>query len=183
MYGALLIAALNLPAPVHDLPDLLMQEPAPVKKEPAPVKQEPAPLKNGADAFLVPIEKICPLWVPPIPHSTDAFPGEIPVPPAPRLHVDRQMIFPNQAILVILLPTDAVLYVNTFHIPSVTDRRAFVTIDLPPGKAFYYDLKVRVMREYRPYVQWQRVVFRAGERVVVSFGDVGCGVPFELGWH
>ena len=190
MYGALLIAALSVPVPANHLPASLIQEPAPPKKtaaplkqEATPLKQEPAPLKKGGGVLLLPLEKLYPLWVPPIPHSTDAFPGQMLIAPAPRMDAVPQMAFPNQAILVVLLPPDADLYVNTFHIPSVTNRRAFLTIDLPPGKAFYFDLKVRVVREYRPFVQWQRVVFRAGERVVVPFGDLACGVPFELGWH
>jgi uncharacterized protein (TIGR03000 family) len=161
MYATLLIAALSFPRPIDCLP---------------------APVKQGIEGLPV-VPEFYPLTVPPIPHSTDASPGDCPFPLAPRPGADRQTDFPNQAILIIKLPPDADLYVNTVHIRSVTNRRTFVTVDLPPGQAFYYDLKVRVVREFRPFVQWQRVIFRAGESVVVCFGDVPCGLPFTLGWH
>jgi uncharacterized protein (TIGR03000 family) len=162
MYSALVIAALNFSGPPVSLP---------------------APAKKADGSVLVPLELLKPLPVPPIPHSTDAYPGEVPVPFAPRPGVDRQVDFPDRAILIIQLPPDADLYVNTFHIRSFTNRRAFLTVELPEGKAYYYDLKVRVVREFRPFFQFQRVVFRPGEVAVVSFGDVACGLPFETGWH
>ena len=123
------------------------------------------------------------LTIPPFLHSSDEFPGEVPFPGVPRPGVEKQTTFPSRAILIIRLPPDADLYINKCFILSGSNRRTFVTPELLPEHAFYYDLKVRVVREFRPYVQFQRVIFRPGEVVVVSFGDLGNGLPFETGWR
>ncbi len=128
-------------------------------------------------------EYIYSLAVPPMLHSSDANPGEVPFPGIPRPGAQVQTTFPGQAILTIRLPADAELYFNKCFVRSASNRRTFVTVDLLPDHAYYFDLKVRVIRDYRPFTQFQRVVFRAGEVVVVSFGDLSPSIPFDTGWH
>jgi uncharacterized protein (TIGR03000 family) len=108
----------------------------------------------------------------------------VPFAGVPRPGVEKQTTFPGQAILIVRLPPDADLYVNKAFIRSASNRRTLLsTAKLEPDHAYFYDLKVRVVREFRPYVQFQRVIFRPGEVVVVSFGDVANGLPFETGWR
>jgi uncharacterized protein (TIGR03000 family) len=144
-----------------------------------PIGGSPAPAVTCPPAD---VEAAHRLAVPPCLYGRDNFPGEVPFPHV-RDGVQEQTTFPSQAVLTIRLPPDADLYCNTFHIRSASNRRTFVTVDLCPDHIYYYDLKVRVVRDFRPYTQFQRVVFRPGEAVVVSFGDLGLGIPFAPGWH
>jgi uncharacterized protein (TIGR03000 family) len=54
-----------------------------------------------------------------------------------------------------------------------SDTRAFDTPELAPGQKYYYLLKAEVARDGRMIAQTRRVDFRSGERVTVSFDDLG----------
>jgi uncharacterized protein (TIGR03000 family) len=123
------------------------------------------------------------LTIQPFVHSSDELPGEVPFPQAPRPGAEKNSQFPTRAVLIIRLPPDADIYFNKIYFRSASNRRTFITEDLLPDHAFFYDVKVRVMREYRPYVQFQRVIFRPGETVTVTFEDIGTRTPFEPGWR
>jgi uncharacterized protein (TIGR03000 family) len=132
-------------------------------------------------------EFIQPLPVPPWLYGSDAYPGERIIPGVPRKGVQTQTTFPGRAVLIILLPPDAELYFNGRYIKSASDRRSFLTCDLLPGHSYFFDLKVQVVRNYRPYRKLQRIIFRPGEVLEVSFGDVFSSgdlcVPFAPGWY
>src|SRR5260370_24360410 len=117
-------------------------------------------------------EYIYSLAVPPMLHSSDANPGEVPFPGIPRPGAQVQTTFPGQAILTIRLPADAELYFNKCFVRSASKRRTFVTVDWLPYHAYYFDLKVRVIRDYRPFTQFQRRAFRAGHVCSRSFAHI-----------
>ena len=146
--------------------------------------QLPAPEQCYPLPAVPPAEFIRPLPVTPWLYGSDAFPGErIPG----RIPWQRQTTYPGRAVLIILLPPDAEIYFNGRYIKSALDRRTFLTCDLMPGHSYFFDLKVQVVRDYRPYRKFQRIVFRPGEVLEVSFGDVFSSndlcVPFALGWY
>lgn len=73
------------------------------------------------------------------------------------------------AHITVRLPADARLTVQGVECPLTSETRAFDTPVLTPGKAYAYVLRAEVMRDGRPLAQTQRITFRSGERVQVSF--------------
>ncbi|HTU16471.1 MAG TPA: TIGR03000 domain-containing protein [Gemmataceae bacterium] len=76
------------------------------------------------------------------------------------------------AHITVRLPVDARLTVHGVDCPLTSETRIFDTPVLEPGKKYSYLLKAEVMRDGRPISQTQRVFFRSGERVRVSFEDL-----------
>jgi len=77
------------------------------------------------------------------------------------------------AYLTIRLPADARLKVDDVDCPLTSATRAFATPSLVPGREYYYVLEAQVVREGRPITQTRRVTFRPGERITVSFDNLG----------
>jgi uncharacterized protein (TIGR03000 family) len=136
---------------------------------------------------LLAAEYIYPLPV--APKVFSRFPSLDGEPPAglPCKGAARQANFPNQAVLIFRLPPDAEIYFNWYYVRSASDRRAFLTAELLPDHSYFYDVKVRVIRNYRTYSKLLRVVFRPGEVVEVYTGDVCSSpdlcLPFAPGWY
>jgi uncharacterized protein (TIGR03000 family) len=155
--------------------------PAPKNVNPAPQQFAPAPGVVPTAEYIYPlpvVPKICSRYA----NLAQGLPAGVP----PK-GVRRQTSFPGRALLIIRLPPEAEVYFNWHYIKSDSDRRTFLTGDLLPDHSYFYDVKVTVIRNYRPYVRFQRVFFRPGEVVEVYFGDVGscpelC-LPFALGWY
>jgi uncharacterized protein (TIGR03000 family) len=172
MYSVLLMAALSMGTLAVD----------------SQKKADPAPQQFDFLPAAVPAaEYIYPLPVAPRVQSRYANLEEAPPAGVPGKGVHRQAAFPDRAVLIIRLPADAELYFNWYYIRSASDRRTFLTGDLLPDHSYFYDLKVRVIRNFRTYTKFQRIVFRPGEVVNVCFGDVSSlgdlGVPFVPGWY
>src|SRR5579871_2329752 len=96
-------------------------------------------------------------------------PAPEPAPPPKRL-TEMQSAFPDRAVLIIHMPPDGELYFNYHYVRSCSDRRTFVTPPLCAGHSYYYDLKVHVVRDGRRWAKFERVTFRPGQVVEVSFG-------------
>jgi uncharacterized protein (TIGR03000 family) len=79
----------------------------------------------------------------------------------------------SPAHITVRLPADARLSVQGVDCPLTSDTRAFDTPELAPGQKYYYLLKAEVVRDGRAIAQTRRVDFRSGERVTVSFADLG----------
>jgi uncharacterized protein (TIGR03000 family) len=77
------------------------------------------------------------------------------------------------AHITVRLPRDARLVVHGVDCPLTSATRTFDTPVLKPGQKYYYVLEAEVMRGGRPVSQTQRVAFRSGENVKVSFDDLG----------
>lgn len=77
------------------------------------------------------------------------------------------------AYITVRLPADARLTIDDAVCPLTSDTRAFATPSLAPGREYYYLLKAEVVRDGRTATQTQRVTFRRGERVTVSFDNLG----------
>lgn len=77
------------------------------------------------------------------------------------------------AHITVRLPADARLTVHGVECPLTSATRTFDTPVLAPGQKYYYFLEAVVMRDGRPVAQTQRVTFRSGERIRVSFEGLG----------
>lgn len=77
------------------------------------------------------------------------------------------------AHITVRLPADARLTVHGVDCPLTSDTRTFDTPVLKRGQKYYYLLKAEVVRDGRTIAQTRRVDFRSGERVSVSFDDLG----------
>jgi uncharacterized protein (TIGR03000 family) len=75
----------------------------------------------------------------------------------------------SRAHLVVTLPEKAKLYVDENLMKSGATRRSFVTPELQPGSAYYYDVRVEVERDGKPVTQSKRIVVRAGQNIEASF--------------
>lgn len=73
------------------------------------------------------------------------------------------------AHITVRVPADARLTVQGVECPLTSETRAFETPVLTPGKEYSYLLRAEVTRDGRPLAQTQRITFRSGERVRVSF--------------
>ena len=82
----------------------------------------------------------------------------------------------SPAHITVRLPADAKLTVDGVDCPLSSDTRTFDTPALAPGQRYYYLLKAELVRAGRPIAQTKRVDFRSGERVSVSFEDLGANL-------
>lgn len=80
---------------------------------------------------------------------------------------------PERATITVKLPQGASLYVDDRKNPSAEPVRTFSTPALPQGREFAYVLKAELVRNGQPETLTQKVPFRAGERVVVDFTNLG----------
>lgn len=80
----------------------------------------------------------------------------------------------NTAKLYVTLPADAKLTIDGSPTVSTSERRLFVTPDLPPGKTFHYVLKATVVRGGNTETVTKKVAVRAGEdtRVKIEIPEV-----------
>lgn len=82
----------------------------------------------------------------------------------------------SPAQITVRLPADARLTVHGVACPLTSDMRTFDTPSLPPGQTYYYLLKAEVVRDGRTIAQTRRVDFRSGQRVTVSFDNLGASL-------
>jgi uncharacterized protein (TIGR03000 family) len=77
------------------------------------------------------------------------------------------------AHITVRLPADARLTVDSVDCPLTSDTRTFDTPALVPWQKYYYLLKAEVVRNGRTIAQTRRADFLSGERISVSFDDLG----------
>ena len=80
---------------------------------------------------------------------------------------------PASARLIVRVPGDAQLYVHGIFCPLTSDTRSFDTPELPPGRRYYYNLVVQLVRGGQVVQESRRVFFEAGEEVRVDFSQLG----------
>jgi uncharacterized protein (TIGR03000 family) len=85
---------------------------------------------------------------------------------------DEVSIRSDRAMVVVHLPRDAKLYVDSVFCPLTSDKRSFQTPRLEPGRRYYYTLKVEVVRKGKPVKESRKVYVTAGKKVSVDFGEM-----------
>jgi uncharacterized protein (TIGR03000 family) len=113
-----------------------------------------------------------PTPAPSAPASIPASPAALEKPAKPTA-ADPAQGAPERATITVKLPQGAALYVDDRKSPSAEPVRTFSTPALPPGREYAYVLKAELVRNGQPETLTQKVPFRAGERVVVDFTNLG----------
>jgi uncharacterized protein (TIGR03000 family) len=75
------------------------------------------------------------------------------------------------ARITVRVPEDAKLSVDGTVRSTSGDRRTFVTPELEPGKAYYYEFKADFVRDGESRSQQRRVVVEAGKNVTVDLRE------------
>jgi uncharacterized protein (TIGR03000 family) len=92
---------------------------------------------------------------------------QLPMPvPGPRT---RELPSPRTGAILLRIPADALLAVNDQVVPA---SRAFVTPPLEPGREYFYDFEVTLVRDGQNITRVQRVPIRAGAVVRLTYEDM-----------
>jgi uncharacterized protein (TIGR03000 family) len=75
----------------------------------------------------------------------------------------------SRAKLIVEVPADAKLYIDDQPMKTTSARRVFSTPALEPGQAYYYMVRVEVMRDGKVQSDTRRVIVRAGEEIRADF--------------
>lgn len=75
------------------------------------------------------------------------------------------------ARITVTVPENAVLYIDGKKNEKTGGRREFTTPPLPAGKEFSYAMKLETTKDGRAEEVLQKVVFQAGETLMVDFTD------------
>jgi uncharacterized protein (TIGR03000 family) len=82
------------------------------------------------------------------------------------------MLSSTKAMLVVELPAGAKLFVDDIPMKSTEGMRTFNTPALEPGQAYYYMVRIEMMRDGEPVSKTRRIVVRAGQVARADFKDV-----------
>jgi uncharacterized protein (TIGR03000 family) len=95
--------------------------------------------------------------------------AETPPAGAPKTGGKPDEVSLNRAKLVVEVPADARLYIDDQPMKTTAARRVFSTPALEPGQAYYYMVRVEVLRDGKVQSETKRVIVRAGEEVRADF--------------
>jgi uncharacterized protein (TIGR03000 family) len=103
--------------------------------------------------------------------GTGAEPVPAPMPPKkdgdkPPKEGEASM---TRAKLVVEVPADAKLYIDDQLMKTTSAKRVYSTPVLAQGQAYYYEVRVEVVRDGKPVSEMKRVIVRAGEEARASF--------------
>lgn len=88
--------------------------------------------------------------------------------PAPKKE-DKAKEKEGAARLILDVPQDARVYIDDQLMRTPSARRIFSTPTLQAGQAYFYDIRVEVVRDGRTHSETKRVIIRAGDTVTASF--------------
>jgi uncharacterized protein (TIGR03000 family) len=107
----------------------------------------------------------------PKPTPPPAKPAEL-IPPPEKKEEEKKEAAPAAAKLIIDLPENAKLFVDNQPIQA-TGSRSFNTPKLLPGQAYYYIVKVELVRDGKTYADTKQVIVRAGQTSRADFLALG----------
>lgn len=76
------------------------------------------------------------------------------------------------AKLIVDLPPDAKLFIDDRPMKTTSQHPIFATPNLEPGKTYYYEMRVEVVRDGKVATDTKRIVFHAGDEVRESFANL-----------
>ena len=77
----------------------------------------------------------------------------------------------TSAKLVVELPANAKLYVDDVLVQAAAGVQTFNTPALEPGKAYFYLVRIEMMRDGQPLSETRRIIVRAGQVARAGFKD------------
>src|SRR5262249_51061850 len=112
---------------------------------------------------------------------THSYPGmpptnvPTPIPPtAPKpMPASKPVDDGKGAHLILKMPAHAKLYIDGQLMKDGIGTRQFFTPPLQPGQAYFYDVKVEVMKDGKPVIKEKPIVVKAGDVIRESFTDLG----------
>ena len=90
-------------------------------------------------------------------------------PPPAKGGDKKDEVSATRAKLIVEVPADAKLYIDDQLMKTPSTRRVYSTPDLERGQAYYYMVKVEVVRDGQKQTETKRVILRAGEEVRADF--------------
>jgi uncharacterized protein (TIGR03000 family) len=81
----------------------------------------------------------------------------------------KDQVSATRAKLIVEVPADAKLYIDDQLMKTPSTRRVYSTPDLEQGQAYYYVVKVEVVRDGQVQTETKRVILRAGEVIRADF--------------
>jgi uncharacterized protein (TIGR03000 family) len=75
----------------------------------------------------------------------------------------------TRAKVIVEVPADAKLYIDDQPMKTPSTRRVYSTPDLQPGEAYYYVVRVELVRDGQKQTETKRVILRAGQEVRADF--------------
>ena len=78
----------------------------------------------------------------------------------------------TQARLSIDVPDDAKVYLDGTLMKTPVAKHVFLTPPLVPGRTYFYDLRVEVIREGQEVAATQRILVRAGQTALATFPNL-----------
>ncbi len=79
------------------------------------------------------------------------------------------MLASTNAKVVVELPANAKLYVNDVLVQAAAGVQTFHTPALEPGKAYFYLVRIEMMRDGQPLSETRRIIVRAGQVARADF--------------
>jgi uncharacterized protein (TIGR03000 family) len=78
----------------------------------------------------------------------------------------------SRAKLVVEVPADAKLYIDDQLMKTTAAKRVFSTPVLAQGQAYFYDVRVEVVRDGKTVSDSKRIIVRAGEEARANFAGL-----------
>jgi uncharacterized protein (TIGR03000 family) len=75
----------------------------------------------------------------------------------------------NRAKLIVDVPADAKLYIDDQLMKTPSPHRVYSTPDLDRGQAYYYVVRVEMVRDGQKQSETKRVILRAGQEIRADF--------------
>lgn len=103
-------------------------------------------------------------------------PGYAPYQPMPKAPVAAPQYYEQtgvQARVTMQVPPDARVFVDGMPTRATSEHRVFTTPPLEPGRTYYYEVRVEVVRDGRTLSETQQLVVRPGETASASFASLG----------
>jgi uncharacterized protein (TIGR03000 family) len=98
-------------------------------------------------------------------------PGAAPeaAPPPAKGGDKKDQVSATRAKLIVEVPADAKLYIDDQLMKTPSTRRVYSTPDLEKGQAYYYMVRVEVVRDGQVQTETKRVILRAGDEARADF--------------
>ena len=84
----------------------------------------------------------------------------------------KQTMVPTGAKLLIEVPANAKLFIDDTRVEAAADVQAFHTPPLEPGRDYFYNVRIELMRDGQPLSQTRQIIVRAGQVARADFKDL-----------
>jgi uncharacterized protein (TIGR03000 family) len=125
-----------------------------------------------------------PTPAPPPPREPNTPTPAIPPAPAaePPVKPTTSILAPDAALMTVLVPADAKVFVNGYETKSKGERRQYVSHGLQAGLSYNYQIRVVATRDGKPVEENRTVTLTAGQQSSVALLDAKQDARLALKW-